>query len=77
MQKETKCRRVAKNTFIQYSVKLDDVFKEEDGFVLEGFLTCANSQCRSRYPILYRVPLPYDDKCLGLMFLPCVIKESS
>jgi len=56
-----KCRRIEEGTFIQYEAKLDHVLREEGGFVLEGFLICANSQCNSRYPILQGIPVVLRD----------------
>lgn len=46
---------------MQASLKLDQVFKKEDDFVLEGFFVCSNADCGFKYPVLNGVPIILKD----------------
>ncbi len=52
-----RCRQAGAGKMIQHALELGDVFKEENGFILEGFLICSNAQCRFRHPIVQGVPI--------------------
>lgn len=52
-----RCRQADAGKMIPHALELGDVFKEENDFILEGFLICSNPQCRFRHPIVQGVPI--------------------
>lgn len=55
------CRRAGAEGIVQSPLQLDQVFKREKDFVLEGFLVCSNTECGCTYPVLEGVPVVLKD----------------
>ena len=51
------CRRMEKKSSGVHTLELSEVFKKENGFVLEGFLKCSNPKCAALYPVVSGVPI--------------------
>jgi SAM-dependent methyltransferase len=56
-----RCRQGSNEGVVQASLKLDQVFKRENDFVLEGFFVCSNADCGCAYPVLEGVPVVLKD----------------
>jgi len=55
------CRRAGRSGIIQSPLVHDSVVSREAGYIIEGFLVCANPDCRRRFPIVAGVPIILKD----------------
>jgi SAM-dependent methyltransferase len=51
-----RCRRVGPDGVVAHPLDVNDVWAEEQGFALAGFLSCTNHACGFEYPIVCGVP---------------------
>ncbi|MFX0198776.1 MAG: methyltransferase domain-containing protein [Candidatus Hodarchaeota archaeon] len=56
-----RCRHATREGIAQYPLKLDQVLEQEGDYILEGFLSCTNPECDSKYPVLQGVPIVLKD----------------